>query len=161
MSNKSGLAHLCFLIWILVKNHVKIEEYPSIFSFLSTSFFFFWCLVLSPLLTCVWVAHQTNSNFRQKGWTHEKGGRCLSNLTWFFFFFFKPFAMAIKSEGLKPTSTFSHSSFTFLFLFFFFFFFGFFFVQHTFIVIWTLTTSFATTFLEWHLFSLSDLVFPW
>ena len=120
MSNKSGLAHLCFLIWILVKNHMKTEDYPSIISFLSTSFLFFGCLFLSPLLTCVWVAHQTNSNFRQKGWTHEKGGRCLSNLTWFiFFYFFQPLAMAIKVEGLKPTSTFSHSSFTFFFFFWF------------------------------------------
>ena len=76
----------------------------------------------------------------------------------YFFYFFQPLAMAIKAEGLKPTSTFSHSSFTFLFLFFFFF--GFVFVQHTFIVIWTLTTSFATTFLEWRPFSLGDLVFP-
>ena len=129
------------------------EDYPSFF------FFFFGCLVLSPLLTCVWVAHQTNSSFRQKGWTHEKGRRCLSNLTWFIFLFFSAFGYGYKSrrfeanEYLQPF--FFHLSFL-VFLFFFFFF-----LQHTFIVIWTLATSFATTFLEWHSFSLGDLIFPW
>ena len=122
MSNKSGLAHLCFLIWILVKNHVKTEEYPSIFSFLSTSFFFFfWCLVLSPLLTCVWVAHQTNSSFRQKGWTHEKGGRCLSNLTWFIFLFFSTFGYGYKSRRFEANEYLQPFFFQLSFLVFFFF----------------------------------------
>ena len=130
----------------------------SFHHFFSFHLFFFGCLVLSPLLTCVWLAHQTNSSFRQKGWTHEKGGRCLSNLTWFIFLFFSAFGYGYKSRRFEANEYLQPFFFHLSFLVFFF---GFVFVQHTFIVIWTLATSFATTFLEWHSFSLGDLIFPW
>ena len=105
------------------------EDYPSFF------FFFFGCLVLSPLLTCVWVAHQTNSSFRQKGWTHEKGRRCLSNLTWFIFLFFSAFGYGYKSRRFEANEYLQPFFFHLSFLVFLFFFFFFFFLQHTFIVI--------------------------